>query len=133
MEPINELELAPTTVILEAARQYAKAFTATRQYQAFVKAYNDFLEDETAQQTLFQLRQKHEQIRNQPLSEPVGETIQTEIKRLEEIFYAQPSVKAYLGAQNELIALAQTHGDVLSEALGLDFAAACQRRGGCCG
>ncbi|MFZ6020681.1 MAG: YlbF family regulator [Chloroflexota bacterium] len=132
MEPYNELELTPTSVVLESARQYAGVFKSTPQYQNFVNAYNRFLGDETAQQTLYQLRQKQEEVRNQRLSSPVSEADQAEIKRLEQIFYEQPSVKHYLEAQNDLLALAQNQGDTLSEALGLDFAAVC-RRGGCCG
>lgn len=132
MEPYNELELTPTSVVLESARQYAGVFKSTRQYQNFVSAYNRFLEDEAAQQALYQLRQKQEQIRNQRLSTPVSEADQAEIKRLEQIFFEQPSVKSYLDAQNDLLALAQDQGDTLSEALGLDFAGVC-RRGGCCG
>ncbi|WP_448336261.1 YlbF family regulator [Bellilinea sp.] len=132
MEPYNELELTPTSVVLESARQYAGVFKNTRQYQNFVSAYNHFLEDEVAQQTLYQLRQKQEQIRNQHLSTPVSEADQAEIKRLEQIFFEQPAVRSYLDAQNDLLALAQKQGDTLSEALGLDFAGVC-RRGGCCG
>lgn len=132
MESYNELEIAPASVVLESARQYAEAFKSTLQYQNFVNAYNHFLEDETAQQTLYQLRQKQEQLRNQHLSSPVSETDQAEIKQLEQVFYQQASVKDYLDAQNDLLALAQDQGDALSESLGLDFAAVC-RRGGCCG
>ncbi|GIV65108.1 MAG: hypothetical protein KatS3mg046_368 [Bellilinea sp.] len=132
MESYNELELAPASVVLESARQYAEAFTNTPQYQNFVKAYNAFLEDDMAQGILYQLRQKQEQMRNQRLSAPISEEDQAEVKRLDQALYEQATVKVYLAAQNELVALAQEQGDVLSEALGLDFAAVC-RTGGCCG
>ncbi|GIV63701.1 MAG: YlbF family regulator [Chloroflexota bacterium] len=132
MESYNELELAPASVVLESARQYAEAFMKTPQYQNFVKAYNGFVEDETAQGILYQLRQKQEKIRNQQLSTPIREEDQVEIKRLNQALYEQPTVKVYLAAQNDLVALAQEQGDVLTEALGFDFAAVC-RTGGCCG
>jgi len=132
MESYNELELAPASVVLESARQYAEAFTNTPQYQNFVKAYNAFLEDDLAQGILNQLRQKQEQMHNQRLSAPISEEDQAEVKRLHQALYEQATVKVYLAAQNELVTLAQEQGDALSEALGLDFAAIC-RTGGCCG
>ncbi|GAP10089.1 uncharacterized conserved protein [Bellilinea caldifistulae] len=132
MEFYNELELAPASVVLESARQYAEAFTNTPQYQNFVKAYNAFLEDDLAQGILNQLRQKQEQMHNQRLSAPISEEDQAEVKRLNQALYEQATVKVYLAAQNELVTLAQEQGDALSEALGLDFAAIC-RTGGCCG
>ena len=55
-----------------------------------------------------------------------------ELQALADRVNQQPSVIAYNQAQGALVALSQELGDLLSKAIGLDYASVC-RTGGCCG
>jgi cell fate (sporulation/competence/biofilm development) regulator YlbF (YheA/YmcA/DUF963 family) len=53
-----------------------------------------------------------------------------ELERLRQAFLAAPAVAAYLQAQEDLTAISQAAADLLSQHIGLSFAAACGP--GCC-
>ncbi len=55
-----------------------------------------------------------------------------ELKRLRETMMSQPSVQAYVDAQNELMLVCQAAAQELSAVIGLDFANACISSS-CCG
>jgi hypothetical protein len=54
-----------------------------------------------------------------------------ELERLRQAFTSQPSVVAYLQAQNDLMALSQACASLLSQATGLNYSASCGSS--CCG
>ena len=55
----------------------------------------------------------------------------TELEHLQQDFMSQPSVVAYLQAQNDLMALSQACASLLSQATGLNYSASCGSS--CCG
>ena len=127
-----DMEIAPREVVMQSARQFAKLFTESPLFQAFERAYTNYAEDPAAKKALEDFQNKQEPLRGLMALNAVSPQDMLEIQRLQAEFYNQPSVKQYARAQDELIAASQEIGDLLSEAIGLDYGVSC-RVGGCCG
>ncbi|GAB4524758.1 MAG: hypothetical protein Fur0018_08580 [Anaerolineales bacterium] len=128
---INSLEVAPLSVVKQAARDFAVALAETPQFKAFEEASLHFYKDAEAQQALQAYQRKLQSLRMMFMLNAVSPEEQSELERLHEEFLAYPSAKAYLQAQTDLVALCQVVGDLLSEQIGLNYAAACGAS--CCG
>lgn len=128
----SDLEVSSKSVVKVSAKQFTQSLTETPQYRKFSKSYQKFMEDDDAQEIYNALRQKQESLRMMMMLNAVDEADQVELENLEKKFYDNALVKRYLAAQEELLATCQQVGDVLSEAVGLDFGTSC-RVGGCCG
>lgn len=127
----NDLELAPRAVVLSVARDFAAALAETPQFKAFEQAADRFQQDQEAQQITQAYQQKQHALRALLMLNAVSKEEQAELERLHDLFVTHPMVQAYFEAQTELIALCQTLGDALSQAIGLNYAAACGVS--CCG
>ena len=94
---------------LQAAREFAAVLAETPEYQAFDEAQLRLRRDPAAQEAIraFQERQ-----------------------RLQREMLAQPAVRAYVDAQERLSLLCQETAGLISEVIGLSFAASCGP--GCC-
>ena len=113
-----------------AAKAFAAALAETPEFQAFEDAAVAFKQDRAAQGAvrLFQEKQRSLQMMQQ-----LGMLTQDELNELERLrgaMIAQPSVRAYVEAQDELMLVCQAASRELSEVIGLDFAGACAP--GCC-
>lgn len=128
----NELEVASKPVVMEAARRFTEALAESPQFMAFEEAYLVFRQDNDAQKAYQTLREKQESLRMMMMLNAVEEEERIELNKLEEQFLSFDSVNRYIAAQNSLISLCQEIGDILSDAVGLNFGLAC-RVGGCCG
>ena len=129
----NEFEVASKTTVKQAARQFAEAFVETPQYLAFEKAYYAYSKDEKAQKALQEFQAKQASLQAMLMLNAVSEADKVELTRLRDNFYNQPSVLEYSKSQSELVAISQEIGDMITEAVGMDFGNACRTGGGCCG
>jgi cell fate (sporulation/competence/biofilm development) regulator YlbF (YheA/YmcA/DUF963 family) len=125
----------PRTEVAEAqvqtaVRAFAEALAGSPQFQAFEQAADRFRQDEAAQAAFQAYRAKQQSLQAMLMLNAVGSEDQAELKRLHQAFTSEPSTAAYLEAQEELMSMCQAAAKLLSERLGLDFAAAC--RPGCC-
>lgn len=128
----NELEVASKTVVMNAAHGFVETLTETTQYREFEDSYQAFQQDSEAQKAYQTLREKQESLKAMMMLNALEEGDRQELKNLEDRFLGQASVKSYIEAQNSLISLCQEIGDILTDAVGLNFGLAC-RVGGCCG
>lgn len=128
----NELEVAPRSAVMEAARQFAKVLGDTPMFQAYEQSYYKLRQDQDAQDALMKYQEKLAPLKSLLRINAVNVEDQNELQRLKDQFYIQPAVVQYTKAQEELIAVCQEIGDQLSASIGLDFGASC-RQGGCCG
>ncbi len=128
----NELEVAPRAAAITAARGFAEALAKTEQFQAFEQAYIAFRQDGQAQADLQKLQDKQDSLKALIELHAVSEEEQKELLALQEAYDRHPTVMAYAQAQEALTAVAREMGDLLSKAIGLDYARVC-RTGGCCG
>jgi cell fate (sporulation/competence/biofilm development) regulator YlbF (YheA/YmcA/DUF963 family) len=114
-----------------AARRFAASLGETPVFRAFQEASARFHEDEQAQDAYgaFQIRQRE----LQPLLMlgAASDEQRAELDGLYESFVTEPSAAELLEAQASLIALCRAIDGLLSERVGLPFAATCNPR--CCG
>lgn len=128
----NDLEVAPRSVVMQAARQFAETLGETPQFRDFLQSHFNFRQDTDAQSAIREFQNKQASLKALLMLNAVSDEDQQELQRLQEQFYHQPSVLQYGKAQEELVAICQEIGDQLSNAIGLDYASSC-RSGGCCG
>jgi cell fate (sporulation/competence/biofilm development) regulator YlbF (YheA/YmcA/DUF963 family) len=128
----NEMEVASKPVVMHSARRFSEALAESAQFKAFEDGYQAFRQDDEVQSAYQALRSKQESLRMMMMLNAVSDEEHHELKALETEFYSEEIVQRYISAQEDLISLCQVVGDVLSDAIGLDFGSAC-RIGGCCG
>jgi cell fate (sporulation/competence/biofilm development) regulator YlbF (YheA/YmcA/DUF963 family) len=127
---VNELELAPPDVVRQAARDFAAALAETPQFKAYEEATHRLNHDTAAQQAIDAFQAKRESLQAMLLLNAVSDADRGELQRLQNAFSSTPAVMAYAQAQADLMTICQTAADVLSQAIGLNYAAACGS--GCC-
>ncbi|HLO33651.1 MAG TPA: YlbF family regulator [Anaerolineales bacterium] len=128
---LDDLETAPPSIVLKAARDFAAALAETPQFKSFEQAADRFQNDQTAQQAMSAYREKQKDLRALIMLNALSAEQQTELERVKDAFLGQPLVQEYFKAQTELVILCQILGDTLSESIGLDYASACGVS--CCG
>lgn len=113
-----------------AARALAQALAESAEFQAFEEAADRLDRDDTAQRALQAYQAKQQSLQMMLRLNAVSQEEQAELERLRQAFLAEPSIVAYLEAQEALTAMFQATGERLSQRIGLSFAAACGP--GCC-
>ncbi len=127
---LNELEVAPPEVVQQAARDFAVALSETPQFMAYETALDRLNHDPQAQHALEALEKKQHALRAVVMLNALSAEEQADLERLRAAFLNQPAVTAFYQAKADLQSLCQTTADWLSEAIGLNYAAACGS--GCC-
>ncbi len=127
---LNELELAPVSVVKQAARNFAVALAETPQFKAYEEAADRLNHDTEAQQAIAAFEAKQDSLKAVLMLNAASEADQAELQRLRRAFSSLPVVVAYFQAQAYLMTVCQAAGDLLSQAIGLDYATACGS--GCC-
>jgi cell fate (sporulation/competence/biofilm development) regulator YlbF (YheA/YmcA/DUF963 family) len=127
---LNELELAPPEVVRQAARDFAAALAETPQFRAYEEATERLNHDVEAQRVIDAFQAKQQSLQAMLMLNAVSEGDKAELQRLQNAFSSVPAVMAYAQAQADLIAICQASADWLSQAIGLNYAAACGS--GCC-
>ncbi len=128
---VDDMEIAPPSVVKQAARDFAAVLSETTQFKAFEQAAGVFQKDEAAQRAMQAYESKQQSLRALLMLNAAPVEEQQELERLRQAFFSQPSVVAYLEAQNDLMALSRACADLLSQATGLNYAASCGSS--CCG
>jgi cell fate (sporulation/competence/biofilm development) regulator YlbF (YheA/YmcA/DUF963 family) len=127
---LNELELAPPGVVRQSAHDFATALVETPQFQAYETAIGRLNDDAQAQHVLAALEKKQQALRGMLMLNAVSPQQRAELEQLQLAFMERPSVQAYFQAQADLMTICQAAADRLSEAIELNYAAACGS--GCC-
>ena len=128
---MNEIEIAPPSVVQQAVHDFANALAETVQFKAFEQAEYRLRHDALAQQLLAAYQGKWKSQEALIRLNALSVEDQKELERLRQAYLAEPCVVAYAEAQANLLPLCQAAGNMLSQATGLNFAAACSS--GCCG
>jgi cell fate (sporulation/competence/biofilm development) regulator YlbF (YheA/YmcA/DUF963 family) len=123
---LNELELAAPEVVRQAARDFAQVLAETTQFKAFEQANDRLNNDEQAQRVLEAFQAKQQSLRAMLMLNAASAEETAELERLRAAVLADPSVAAYLQAQQGLTAVCHAAVDLLSQQIGLNFASACR-------
>jgi cell fate (sporulation/competence/biofilm development) regulator YlbF (YheA/YmcA/DUF963 family) len=113
-----------------AAHTFAQALTESAEFEALEQATEQLRRDEIAQDAILAYQSKQQSLQMMLRLNAVSPQDQKELERLQKRFLNQPSVAAYLQAQEDLHLLCQAAANKLSERIGLSFTAACGP--GCC-
>ena len=127
---VSDLEIAPPSVIKQAAIDFAAALAASSQFQLFEAASACLREDLAAQQAMRAYQEKQQALQGLLLLNAVSEEEQAELERLRKVFLDKPAVIDYLEAEANPRTLCQKSANQLSQMIDFDFAAACST--GCC-
>jgi cell fate (sporulation/competence/biofilm development) regulator YlbF (YheA/YmcA/DUF963 family) len=130
-DPIDELNIAPVSVVKQAAHDFAAALAEAQPFKTYEQATLRFHQDEAAQKDMQAYRNKQQALRPHMKTNTVTPADESEMEHLHNVWLAHASVLEYLEAQEELVAFCQSLGDILSEMLGMDFPATCSTN--CCG
>ena len=128
---LNDMEVASPSVVHAAARGFATTLSETPQFKDFEKAYEAFNNDVAAHKSLSAYQDKAKSLRAVLMLNAVSETERAELESLKNDYMTRPTVQAYAAAEAELTALCQQTAGMISEAIGLNYAAACGAS--CCG
>lgn len=128
---IEDIEIAPPSVVRQAARDFAAALSETPQFIAFERTAYAYRQNQAAQQARQTYQQKQQSLHPLIMLNALNAEQREELENLHNAFNSLPIVQDYFHAQIELEALCQTLGDELSESIGLNYAAACGVS--CCG
>lgn len=127
---ISDLEVAPPSVVKQAALDFAAALAASSPLECFETASAHLRDDQAAQKAMRALQEKQQSLQAVLLLNAGSEAERAELEQLRQAFLDQPAVANYLEAEVELRQLCQRTAGLLSRMIDLDFAAACGT--GCC-
>lgn len=128
---LNDIEVASPLVVRAAARDFATALAETPQFKAFGSAYKALKDDASALQALSAYQDKARSLRALLMLNAVSEVDRAELERLKNEYMTRSTVQAYAIAESELTALCHQAAGVISDAIGLNYAASCGAS--CCG
>ena len=128
---MNDIDVASPSVVRTAARNFAAALAETPQFKAFEQAYEAFSNDAGARQALSVYQAKARSLRGILMLNAASEAERAELERLKNDYVTRPTVQAYALAEVELTAICQQAAGMISESIGLNYAASCGAS--CCG
>jgi cell fate (sporulation/competence/biofilm development) regulator YlbF (YheA/YmcA/DUF963 family) len=131
VEDLLGLEIAPHSVVLQAARDFSYVLANTPQFVRFEEAGARLNNDEAAQQAIQAFQRKQQSLQAAGRLNAASPEQSKDLERLRQAFMAEPSVVEYVQAQGEISALCQTVAARISNAIGLNYSAACGAS--CCG
>jgi cell fate (sporulation/competence/biofilm development) regulator YlbF (YheA/YmcA/DUF963 family) len=117
--------------IKRTAKDFAAAFCETPQYEAFERAYVSVRDDDRAQEALAAFEEQQRAVQPLVMLGVATDEQRAELECRRATWMSQPAVQTYLEAETAMSALCAEVAELLSERIGLSFAAAC--RSGCCG
>lgn len=130
-EELNDVEIAPPSVVRQAAHDFASALADTPQYAAFEAAAERLNKDLAAQSAIQAFQNKQQSLQAMLMLNAVSPEDRAELEHLRQAFLSEPSVNAYFQAQAELNAICQAAAEIISQSIGLNYAASCGAS--CCG
>ena len=125
MEPVVSQNEA-----LQAAREFAAVLAEMPGYQAFDQVQLRLRRDAAAQEAIRAFQERQQSLQWMLMLGALSEADRHELQRLQREMLAQPTVRTYVEAQERLSLLCQEVAGLISEVIGLSFAASCGP--GCC-
>jgi len=126
----NKTDAEPSDVE-RAARRFAAALAETPTYRAFEEASVRFSDDEHARETYHAFQARQRELQPMIMLGAASEEQKAELDQMYDAFVSERSASGLLDAQASLAALCSQLDVLLSQRLGLPFAATCSP--GCCG
>jgi cell fate (sporulation/competence/biofilm development) regulator YlbF (YheA/YmcA/DUF963 family) len=122
----NEMDIE----IDQAIKGFAMALTEAEVFQAFEIAAQNLRQDQEAQEVITAFQEKQTSLQMMLKLNAVSPQDRGELERLRDAFVSNPTVAAFLEAQENLTTTCQAVAQLLNQSTGLSFSTAC--RPGCC-
>jgi cell fate (sporulation/competence/biofilm development) regulator YlbF (YheA/YmcA/DUF963 family) len=116
--------------IEQTVREFAMALTEADVFQDFEVAAHNLRQDQEAQGAIRAFQEKQNSLQMMLMLNAVSTEDQQELERLRDAFISNPTVAAYMEAQENLTNACQAVAQILNESTGLNFSTACGP--GCC-
>ncbi len=129
-EVVDNLEIAPPEVVLQAAHDFAASLAETPEFKAYEQAAFRLSKDPAANEATEAFLSKQESLKTLIELNAVPAEDTAEFERLRQAYLALPCVIEYQQAEADLRVLCQALAGLLSQQIGFDFAAATST--GCC-
>lgn len=120
------------TVVLEAARGFARAIGESSQFREHEKAARSIREDTSARTLLTEYQEAQQTLRMLQSWSGGSSHHNEQFRELEEKVFQHPKLRKYFDSQERLLSLIQELNTSLREDLGFDFARLAKPAGGCC-
>jgi cell fate (sporulation/competence/biofilm development) regulator YlbF (YheA/YmcA/DUF963 family) len=114
----------------QAIKDFAMALTEADVFQVFEVAAQKLRQDQEAQEVIAAFQEKQNSLQMMLKLNAVSPEDRGELERLHNAFVSNPTVAAYLEAQENLTTTCQAVAQLLNQSTGLSFSTAC--RPGCC-
>lgn len=126
-----EQQVMPRPVVLDSAQKFCQVFMEIPQYKAYEQANADLRDDAEAHAAAQAYSQKLGSLRIPIKLKTVSEKDKLELQNLKDAYDQMPSVIAFNKADQELRAVAQQLGDILSQSIDMDFGNRCRQPDPC--
>ena len=120
------------TVIMAAARGFARAIAASSQFREYEEAAGNISEDRAARTLLAEYQEAQQTVRMLQSWSGGNSSHNAQFRELEEKVFQHPKLRKYFENQERLVSLIQELNKSLREDLGFDFARLAKPAGGCC-
>jgi len=121
---------AGETQALQAARDFAAVLAKTPEFEAFDEAQWRLHNDGAAQTAIRAFQERQQSLRMMAMLGMLSDADRRDLQRLHAEMLAQPAVQVYAEAQERLSQMCQEVDRIISQDIGIDFAANCGT--GCC-
>jgi len=108
-----------------AARALGAALAETPEYEAFDRAGLGLRNDKDAQGAIRVFQERQRALGWKLQMGLMSDTEREELQRLQQTMFAQPAVQAYMDAQQGLARVCSEVSEIVSDIIGLSFAASC--------
>ena len=115
-----------------AARAFGAALKNSREFATLAAAERAISEDPAANAAIAAFEGLQQQFRAEITMGVLQDSQRAELEQCQQDMYDVPSIAAYVTATDEFQAVCRATASVVSEQIGIDFAAN-SRSGGCCG
>ncbi len=131
LQGLSEPQVVPKPVVMESAQRFCRVFSEIPQFKAYEHANATLRDDAEAREAAQAYSRKLGSLRIQIKLKAVKEQDKLELQNLKDAYDQMPSVIAFNKADEELRAVSQRLGDVLSQSIEMDFGNRCRQPDPC--
>ena len=128
---LSEPQVVQKSAVMDTAQKFCQVFTELPQFKTYEQANAALRDDADARLAAQAYSQKLGSLRIPIKLKTVSEKDKLELQNLKDAYDQTPSVIAFNKADQELRAVAQQLGDILSQSIEMDFGNRCRQPDPC--
>lgn len=133
MKPLNAIDVQTTEPqVLDVSKKLARSIGEAAPFQKYKKTTEDLHADKEAQQLLSEFQKAQQNLQMMQSWGGAANKDFDQFEKLQKQLFANPTLKEYFKAQEDLVTKLKELNVFISEKLGFDFANLTKPAGGCC-